>query len=202
MSKEEFLSTLRAELEKQNLGNVENMLQFYDEMICDRMEDGMTEEEATASLGPIQNIVKEVVWEKPVTTLVKEKVQQSKAKADERGKGAIWIVLAVLGFPIWLPIAVVIMICFLVICLLYWILVLTIAIVAASIPLSAVTCLLGTVLLLFGAAPPSSVLIGAGGALALGSLSFLLYKPCLLFFKGTGTVFVKMLTGLKKAIFR
>ncbi len=202
MSKEEFLSTLKAELEKQNLGNVENMLQFYDEMICDRMEDGMTEEEATASLGPIQNIVKEVVWEKPVTTLVKEKVQQSKAKADERGKGAIWIVLAVLGFPIWLPIAVVIMICFLVICLLYWILVLTIAIVAASIPLSAVTCLLGTVLLLFGAAPPSSVLIGAGGALALGSLSFLLYKPCLLFFKGTGTVFVKMLTGLKKAIFR
>jgi uncharacterized membrane protein len=202
MSKEEFLSTLKTELEKQNLGNVENMLQFYDEMICDRMEDGMTEEEATASLGSIQDIVKEVVWEKPVTTLVKERVQQSKAKAESNGKGAIWIVLAVLGFPIWLPIAAVIAVCFMVICLVYWIIVLTIALVLLVFPLTTLACLVGAAGVLLGFAPFSTMMICLGGAMILGSLSFLLYKPCLLFFKETGTVFAKMLVGLKKTLFK
>ncbi len=202
MSKEEFLSTLKTELEKQNLGNVENMLQFYDEMICDRMEEGMTEEEATASLGSIQDIVKEVVWEKPVTTLVKERVQQSKAKADRNGKGVIWIVLAVLGFPIWLPLAAVIAVCFIVICLLYWVIVLTIALVLLAFPLTSLAGLVGALGAMIGYGPFSTMMICLGAAMVLGSLSFLLFRPCLLFFKGTGKVFAKMLVGLKKSLFR
>ncbi len=202
MSKEEFLSTLKTELEKQNLGNVENMLQFYDEMICDRMEDGMTEEEATASLGSIQDIVREVAWEKPVTTLVKEKVQQSRAKAENNGKGAIWTVLAILGFPIWLPLVIVILTCFAVICLLYWILVLVAALIVLLIPVLALAFLIRGVMGLSGVSSASRIFDGFGGALVLGSVSFLLFRPCLAFFKGTGTVFVNMLTGIKKTLFK
>ncbi len=202
MSKEEFLSTLKIELEKQNLGNVDNMLQFYDEMICDRMEDGMTEEEATASLGSIQDIVREVAWEKPVATLVKEKVQQSKAKAESNGKGYMWIVLAVLGSPIWLPLVIVILTCFAVICLLYWILVLVAALIVLLIPVLALAFLIRGVMGLSGVSSASRIFDGFGGALVLGSVSFLLFRPCMAFFKGTGTVFVNMLTGIKKTLFK
>ncbi|MCR5585515.1 MAG: DUF1700 domain-containing protein [Lachnospiraceae bacterium] len=202
MSKEEFLSALKTELERQNLSNVDNMLQFYDELICDRIEEGMTEEEATASLGSIQEIVKEVAWDKPVTTLVKEKVQQSKAKADNDGKGAIWIIIAVLGFPVWLPLAIVIVTCFAVICLLYWLLVLLAALVVLLIPLMALCFLIGGVTGFNGVSAVSRIFEEFGGALVLGSVSFLIFKPCLVFFKGTGTVFTKMLSGIKKVLFK
>ena len=50
MNRAEFLSALRAELERQYISGADNMTEYYDEMICDRMEDGMSEEEAVASL--------------------------------------------------------------------------------------------------------------------------------------------------------
>ena len=53
MTKEEFLRTLKAELEKQSISNIESMIEYYDEMICDRMEDGMSEEAAVESMDSI-----------------------------------------------------------------------------------------------------------------------------------------------------
>ncbi len=202
MNKKEFLDTLKVELKKQSIVNIDNMIQFYDEMICDRMEDGMSEEEAVASMDSVEEIVKVALLDKPMTELVKEKVKKSKEKAEIEGHGWLWILLAVLGFPIWLPILIVIAVCFLVICIVYWVLVMAVGIVILCIPLTALACFIGTIFSPFVSAPWPLVLTCVGGAMAFGSASFLLYKPVIKLFKGTGQIFVNMFKGIKRILFR
>ena len=103
MNRAEFLSALRAELERQYISGADNMTEYYDEMICDRMEEGMSEEEAVASLGSIEDIVNEALIDRPMTTIVRDRVKKSKDNAEKKGHGALWITLAILGFPVWFP---------------------------------------------------------------------------------------------------
>ncbi|NMC56598.1 MAG: hypothetical protein GYA50_05195, partial [Eubacteriaceae bacterium] len=81
---------------------VEKTLSFYTESIDDRMEDGMSEEEAVSRLGDIDTIAKEIRADLPITTLIGKKVKQSRDKASNK---TLWIVLAICGIPFWLPIA-------------------------------------------------------------------------------------------------
>lgn len=56
MTKQEFLSELERALGKLPHAEVEQALAFYDEAISDRMEDGLSEAEAVADLGSIDEI--------------------------------------------------------------------------------------------------------------------------------------------------
>ena len=53
MNKQEFLSRLRKQL--RGLEDREERVTFYSEMIDDRMEDGLSEEEAVAAVGSLEN---------------------------------------------------------------------------------------------------------------------------------------------------
>ena len=53
MRKEEFLTALRAGLTGLSPEGVEKLVEFCSEMIDDRMEDGLTEEEAVAAAGSL-----------------------------------------------------------------------------------------------------------------------------------------------------
>ena len=96
MSKQEFLEQLRKSLSGFPKGEVEERLSFYEEMIDDRIEEGLSEEEAIAAVGPVNTIVLQAVEETPLKTLVKERVIPKR-------RLAVWeIILLVLGSPIWL----------------------------------------------------------------------------------------------------
>ena len=56
MNKHEFLAALRRELEGLPHGEAVERLNFYGEMIDDRMEEGMTEEAAVAAVGSVESI--------------------------------------------------------------------------------------------------------------------------------------------------
>ncbi|MBE6587227.1 MAG: DUF1700 domain-containing protein [Ruminococcaceae bacterium] len=96
MSKQEFLSRLRRGLAGLPKNDLEERLNFYSEMIDDRMEEGLSEEEAVAAAGNTDEIVSQILAETPLSTIVKERI---KPKRELRA----WeIVLIVLGSPIWL----------------------------------------------------------------------------------------------------
>ncbi len=96
MNKQEFLDLLRIKLAGIPQDEIEERITFYGEMIDDRTEEGLTEEQAVSELGKIEDIVAQTMSEIPLTKLVKEKVRPSRAlRAWE-------IVLLVLGSPIWL----------------------------------------------------------------------------------------------------
>lgn len=96
MNKQEFLGLLRRELSGLPQGDIEERVAFYAEMIDDRMEEGLTEEEAVDAVGPVGPIVLQTISETPFTRIVKERVQ------PKRRMKAWEIVLLVLGSPIWL----------------------------------------------------------------------------------------------------
>ena len=48
MLRDEYISVLRTRLKENEIPNADGMIEFYEEMIADRMEDGMSEEEAVA----------------------------------------------------------------------------------------------------------------------------------------------------------
>ena len=60
MKKAEFLALLRERLADFSNEDAEKSAAFYSEMIDDRMEEGMTEEEAVAALGSLDDIVRSI----------------------------------------------------------------------------------------------------------------------------------------------
>ncbi|MBR6917319.1 MAG: DUF1700 domain-containing protein [Clostridia bacterium] len=97
MNKEEFLAELERGLSGLPKEDVDGRLEFYGEMIDDRKEEGVSEEEAVAELGPVENVVEQIVAETPFAKIVKEKI---KPKRELKG----WeIALIIIAFPVWLP---------------------------------------------------------------------------------------------------
>ena len=95
MTKQEFISQLREKLSGLPQSDIEESITFYSEMIDDKIEDGMTEENAVSELGGIDDIVKQIIADTPLTRLVKEKIR------PKRKRKAWEIVLIAVGSPIW-----------------------------------------------------------------------------------------------------
>lgn len=98
MTKEQFLYALRMRLSQLPESEIQKSLSYYDEMISDLMDDGMTEYEAVAHIGDVGEVAEQILSEQPLSTLIKTKVK------PRRGWTPLAIVIAVIGSPIWLSI--------------------------------------------------------------------------------------------------
>lgn len=98
MNKYEFLARLYNGLSGLPQDDIDERLSFYGEMIDDLKEEGLTEEEAVAKIGSVEEIVSQVVSEIPFTKHVKERIKPMKNRKT-------WeIVLIAVGFPVWFPV--------------------------------------------------------------------------------------------------
>ena len=97
MDKQEFLNRLRQALSGLPQADIDERMEFYGEMIDDRMEDGLSEAEAVAELGSVEDVAAQIVAETPLTRIVRERMKPAR-------RMRVWeIVLLVLGFPLWFP---------------------------------------------------------------------------------------------------
>lgn len=95
MKRLEFLLQLRERLSCLPQSDMEERLTFYNEMIDDLMEEGLSEQEAVAQIGNVDEIVSQILQDTPLSTLVKERI-----KPKQRMKP--WqIVLLAVGSPLW-----------------------------------------------------------------------------------------------------
>lgn len=100
MNKQEFLDGLRKGLSGLPQADIEERLTFYGEMLDDRIEEGLSEEEAVAAAGSVNEIVRQTVADIPLAKIAKERIKpKRRLKAWE-------IVLLALGSPIWLSLGV------------------------------------------------------------------------------------------------
>ncbi|MDI9470905.1 MAG: DUF1700 domain-containing protein [Bacillota bacterium] len=100
MNKEAFLCELREELFGLPQEDIDERISFYREMIDDRIEDGIPEEDAIAEIGTVESVKKQIMSEIPLARLVKEKVKPKR-------RLRVWeIVLLVLGSPVWIPLVI------------------------------------------------------------------------------------------------
>lgn len=101
-TKNEFLSRLREKLSGLSREDIEKSVDYYSEIIDDKIEDGMSEEEAVNSIGTPDEAAKSILKDMPIIDVVKS---TAKAKEKAKGKAKIWaIILIILGFPVWFPI--------------------------------------------------------------------------------------------------
>lgn len=144
MHKQEFLAQLRKGLSGLPQADIEERLTFYGEMLEDRMEEGLSEEEAVSAAGPVSEIVAQAVADIPLARLARERIRpRRRPKAWE-------IVLLALGSPIWLSLGVVAIAVILAVYVSLW------AVFAAL-----AVCAVGSV--------PACVILAAGGSGAPGA---------------------------------
>ena len=96
MKKEEFLNRLRIKLDGLPKQEIDERVEFYSEMIADRIEEGLSEEEAVAKIGSAEELAWGIISETPSISISEMKTK-SKKKI-----GASEIILLAVGSPIWL----------------------------------------------------------------------------------------------------
>ncbi|MBO4242869.1 MAG: DUF1700 domain-containing protein [Clostridiales bacterium] len=97
MNRQEYLDEIKDKLLGLSEEDIDKALDFYMEAIDDRMEDGLTEDQAVAAVGSPDEVAEEILMETPLPKLVSAKVKPKRSLK-------VWeIVLIVLGFPVWFP---------------------------------------------------------------------------------------------------
>ena len=103
MTKSEFLEELRARLSGYPDAEVEESLRFYGEMIDDRMEEGIAENEAVLAAGSLDEIVAEF---KENRAFLNQEAIEIKCEKPKAKKKTLIIVLIAVSSPIWVPLGV------------------------------------------------------------------------------------------------
>lgn len=169
MNKQGFLAVLRQHLQGLPESDIEKSLEYYSESIDDRIEEGMTEEEAVADMEPPAEIARQIFMDMPLPKVVKAKARPSRPLR-------VWeIVLLVVGSPVWVPLAVAVILVFLAVYVTIWALVVTFYAVDFSFAASSLFCLVQVGISLFTRGPLQVAYFG-------GSALFLFGAAVLLFF--------------------
>ena len=98
MKKKQFLKQLKSSLSRLPAGEKRERLDFYSEIIDDKIEEGMTEEEALKDVGSVNEIAVKILNENKLLTKV-EKKEKRPLTAGEK-------VVMIIGAPLWIPIAI------------------------------------------------------------------------------------------------
>ena len=190
MNKQEFLLKLRAGIVGLPQEDIEERAAFYNEMIDDRLEEGFSEEEAVAEIGSVDEIVQQIIAETPLTKIVRE-------NAKPKRKLKTWeTVLLAVGSPIWASLLIAAAAVVLSFYITLWALVISLWAVEFTFAVSAVGCVMLTVVLTVnGNAMAGLATLGAGFVLA--GLAIFLFFGCKAASKGVVLLAKKIVLWVK-----
>jgi len=169
MSKQEFLAQLRKGLAGLPQNDIEERLTFYSEMIEDRIEEGLLEDEAVAAIGSAQDIVAQIIAEIPLAKIAKERIKTKKRLSAGE------IVLLAVGSPLWLSLGIA---AFAVIISLYvslWAVIISLWAVFASLAACSVGGVLACIIFAIGGKGFSGLAMLAAGLVCAGLSIFIFY---------------------------
>lgn len=193
MTKTEFLSSLREKLTGLPPKDIDERINFYEEMINDRMDEGKTEEEAVADIGTVDEVVEEIAKDTPLVKLVKHKM------TPKRRLRAWEVILMVLGLPLWLPLMIVAS----VLCFVGYVLIWILVIVTYAIEISLIASAIGAFvifLVCLGHGQLNLILLGASIMCTGGAI--LMFFGCIGATKITLKLSKTIATGIKKSFIR
>ena len=195
MTKQEFLDSLQRSLSGLPQEDIYERLSFYDEMIDDRIEEGLTEEEAVSGLGTAEEIADQILAEIPLTRLVRERIK------PKRSLRAWEIVLLVLGFPVWFPILISLAAVAFSIYVVIWSVLISLYAVDLALAVSAVGGIaLAVRALIQGQTAQAAAFIG--GSLLCAGLTILLFLGCVKATKGAVILTKKIGKWIKSLFIR
>ena len=189
MTKAEFLQSLCTSLHGLAEEDIKKSVDYYEEIIDDRMEDGKSEEEAVGGLGTVEEIKDVILEDIPISKIVKEKMK------PKRSLKAWEIVLLIIGSPVWIPVMAVLIVVALIIYLCFWIVILCLYLSDFSVFFSGFACIIGAFAQENGF---NTGLFLAGGGIALVGAAILLFFGFTQIAKGMIFVSKKIGLGIKR----
>ena len=191
MTKQEFIKKLKLKLARLPKVELNERLNFYSEMIDDGVEEGLTEEEAVAKIGTVEEVALQVINEIPLSKIVKENIK------PKNKIGAFGITLIIIGSPIWLSLLIA---GFAVILSLYvcvWAVIIALWAVVASFAVCSLASVILGVVSLFS---ENKLLfpLGVSAGLVLAGLTIFTYHFCILLSKFGFNLIKVIVKSIKK----
>lgn len=194
MNKSDFLSELRRGLDCLPEEDIEKSVDFYAEMIDDKMEEGLTEEEAVAEAGSVDEISAQIIAEIPLTRLVKARVKPKRAlKAWE-------IVLIAAGSPVWLSLLVAAAVTVVSVYASLWAVIVSLYAVVLSFGAGGLAGIVGAAACPFLSNGSAAAVMSLGAGLICAGLAVLSYLGCFEITKGMIVLTKKALCALRSAV--
>ncbi len=188
MTKNEFTRVLKSKINHLPKSERRKILQYYYEMISERMEDGMTEAEAIDALGNLDELLSEYA---PVPKEPKKGVRLR----------AWHIIMLIVGSPLWICLVAALLCVMLAFYIVIWALVVCFYAVFAALAASGFACLMASFWAMFaGGAPYFFMLFGAGAFLS--GLAVMWLIVCNLFAKAMAKVTGKTARGVFRFFFK
>ena len=191
MTKNEFLAELECALSGLPEDDIREHISFYSEMIDDKIEDGIAEDEAVREIGSAKEIASQIISDIPFSRIVKEKVKKSPRPR------ALVIVLLILGFPVWFPLLIAAFSVLFSLIVSIWSIVISFWAVFASLAGCSIGGVIGgAVTMIFQSLSAGLVLLG--GALVCAGLAILAFFGCKWLTKVTALLTKHTFIGIKK----
>ena len=195
MNKQEFLKQLRQGLVGLPQSDIEERINFYSEMIDDRIDEGFSEEDAVRDMGAVEEIVSQIVSQTPLRKIIKNKMK------PKRKLSAWEIVLLTLGSPIWLSILIALFAVVFSVCVVLWSVIVTLWSVFGALAGSAVGGIGGGIIVAISTnAWAGGLLIGSG--FFCGGCAIFAFFGCKAATKGLVFVTKKIALGIKYCFVR
>ena len=190
MTKVQFILALKDQLRGLSAEDAEKAIQYYSEMIDDRMEDGLSEQEAVAAIGDIDEIAQQIMEEQPLSKRVV-------AKLRPKRKLEGWeIALLIISAPIWLSLFIGLASGLFSTYMGVWAIIISLYAIGVALVASAVGGALAAIILCFtGQFVPALFVLGCG--LACGGLSFFIFMGGKYTAKGTVWVTKKIFSWIR-----
>lgn len=169
MRKQDFLEQLRKSISGLPQDDIEERLTFYSEMIEDRMEEGLSEEEAVSAVGSVDEIAAQVVAETPLAKIAKKRIK------SKRRLSAGEIILLALGSPIWLSLGIAVFALILSLYISLWAVIISLWAVFGSLAVCSVGGVLACVIFTAGGNTASGVAMLSAGIVCAGLSVFMFY---------------------------
>lgn len=177
MSKQEFLAQLRNGLSGLPQEDIDERISFFNEMIEDRMDEGLTEEEAVMAAGSVEEIVEQTVAAIPFAKIAKERIKPKRQLKT-------WeLVLLIAGSPLWFSLAIAVIAIIFSIYVTLWSVIISLWAVFASFIACSFGCLVGSIIIALTGNPPVATITLSTFFICAGLPIFMLYG-CIAITKG------------------
>lgn len=188
MTKNEFTRELKSRINHLPKAERRKILQYYYEMISERMEDGMTEAQAIDALGDLDELLSEY---SPAPRQPKRGVRLR----------AWHIIMLIIGAPLWISLVAVMLCLVLVFYIVIWVLVIAFYAIFMALAACGFALIMASFFALFtGGAPYFFLLFGAGAFVSGIAIMWLLV--CNLFAKAMAKVTGKTAKGIFRFFFK
>lgn len=201
MTKNEYLGKLRKLLAGLPEKDVRSSLLFYEEVINDRMNEGMSEEDAVAEIGSPEEAADAIIDETPLTKIAKHKIKSREKKEIPRWLFGLLCATAIIWVPIAFALTVALGAVVLSLFLTIGILALSIGITfAVLVPVGIAVAVLSVCALVGGKGAIALLTLGGGLVCAgIGVPLMMLGVSCV---KGAMKLMGKMIFGFKKILLK